>query len=139
MDNSTNPRQRNFVVGLIVIGLMIIAFFGLRTVSAFRQFHGHRPPPPFAAERIETDVELIRDWMTLPYISITYGLPPRLLYDTLGIPPNKSEKKSLKQLNDEYFPGAPGFVLETVKATILAYQATLTPLPSSLPSPDSNP
>ncbi len=139
MDNSTNPRQRNFVVGLIIIGLMIIIFFGLRTVRAFRQFHGHRPPPPFAAERIETDVELIRDWMTLPYISITYGLPPQLLYKTLDIPPNKSEKKSLKQLNDEYFPGAPGFVLETVKAAILAHQATLTTVPSSTSLPESNP
>ena len=140
MNNSTNPRQRNFVVGLIIIGIMIIGFFGLRTMRAFRQFHGHRPPPPFAAEQIETDVELIRDWMTLPYISITYGLPPRLLYDTLGIPPNKSEKKSLKQLNDEYFPETPGIVLEKVKAAILAYQATLTPIPSSSTSlPTSNP
>ena len=139
MNNSTNPRQRNFVVGLIIIGVMIAIFFGLRTFRAFRQFHGHRPPPPFAAEHLETDVELIRDWMTLPYISITYGLPPRLLYDTLGIPPNKSEKKSLKQLNDEYFPETSGIVLERVKAAILAYQATLTPIPSSTSLPTSNP
>ena len=139
MDNSTNPRQRNFVVGLIIIGVLIIIFFGLRTFRAFRQFHGHRPPPPFAAERIETDVELIRDWMTLPYISITYGLPPNLLYKTLDIPPNKSERKSLKQLNDEYFPGEPGFVLEQVKATIRAHQATLTAVPSSTSLPTSNP
>jgi hypothetical protein len=139
MDNSMNTRGRNFVIGLIIIGLMIIGFFGLRTVRVFRQFHGHRPPPHFPTEHMETDVELIRDWMTLPYISITYGLPPRLLYETLGIPPNKSQKRSLKQLNDEYFPGEPGIVLEKVKAAILAYQATLTAVPSSTATPTSNP
>ena len=139
MNNSTNPRQRNFVVGLIVIGLMIIGFFGLRSVRAFRNFHGHRPPPPFAGEKVETDVALIRDWMTLPYVSITYRLPPDLLYKALKLPPDKGEKKSLKQLNDEYFPETPGFVLATVKATILAHQSALTAVPSSTSSPGSNP
>ena len=127
MDNSLNPRQRNFVVGLmIIIGLVIIVFFGLRTARAFRQFHGHRPPPQLGDYPMETDVELIRDWMTLPYISITYRLPPDLLYQALNIPPDKNERKSLRQLNAQYFPETPGFVLETVKATILAHQATLT-------------
>jgi hypothetical protein len=139
MDNPINPRQRNFVTGLIIIGLIIVGFFGLRTARAFRQFHGHRPPPPCAAEQIETDVELIRDWMTLPYISITYGLPRHLLYEALDLPPNRNEKKSLKQLNDEYFPGEPGIVLEKVKAAILSYQATLTPVPSSTSLPAGNP
>jgi hypothetical protein len=140
MENPMNPRQRNFVVGLmIILGLMIIVVFGLRTVRAFRQFHGHRPPPPFAVEHIETDVELIRDWMTLPYISITYGLPHRLLYEALEIPPDRAERKSLKQLNDEYFPEQPGLVLKKVKAAILAYQSTLTAVPSSTALPTITP
>jgi hypothetical protein len=138
MDNPIDPRQRNFVTGLIILGLIIVGFFGLRTVRAFRQFHGHRPPPPFAGERLETDVGLIRDWMTLPYISITYGLPPRLLYDRLDIQPDRAEKKSLRQLNDEYFPEEPGLVLEQVKAAILEYQVTLTAVPASTaPARDS--
>ena len=126
MNNSMNPRQRNFVVGLIVIGLMIIGFFGLRTVRAFRQFHGHRPPPPFSGEKVETDVDLIRDWMTLSYISITYRLPPELLYETLKIPPEGNERKNLKELNDEYYPEAPRLVLELVKAAIRAHQPAPT-------------
>lgn len=138
MDNQINPKQRNFVIGLIIIGLVIIGFFGWRTTRAFRQFHGHRPPPPFNGH-IETDVELIRDWMTLPYISITYRLPPNLLYETLNIPPNGNEKKNLKRLNDEYYPEAPGTVLEKVKAAILAYQATLTAIPPSASPPTGNP
>jgi len=133
MNNSMNTRQRNFVVGLIVIGLMIVGFFGLRTVRAFRQFHGHRPPPPFSGEKAETNVDLIRDWMTLQYISITYRLPPELFYETLKIPPKGNERKSLKELNDEYYPQAPGIVLELVKATILASQPPSTAVPPDTP------
>ena len=138
MDKQPNLKQRNFFVGLIIIGLMIIGFFGLRTVRGFRQFHGHRPPPPFEGH-VETDVELIRDWMTLPYVSITYRLPPELLYETLDIPPKGNEKKSLKQLNAAYYPQDTGVVLEKVKAAILAYQSTQTAVPPSTLPPTGNP
>ena len=122
MDNSINPKQRNFVIGLIIIGLMIVGFFGLRTARAFRQFHGHRPPPPFATEHIETDVNLIRDWMTIPFISRMYHVPPPLLFDALKIPEQGNKEKSLKQLNEEYYPQDDGVVLESIKATVSANQ-----------------
>ena len=141
MNNSMNTRQRNFIVGLIVIGLMIIGFFGLRTVRAFRQFHGHRPPPPFTGEKAETDVDLIRDWMTLPYVSITYQLPRNLLYETLQIPPKGNERKSIKELNDKYYPEAPGTVLELVKAAIRAHQPppTAAAPDTAVPAPQVEP
>jgi hypothetical protein len=120
MDNSINPRQRNFVVGLIIIGLMIIGFFGLRTARAFRHFHGHRPPPPFATEHVETDVSLIRDWMTIPFISRMYRVPPLVLFEALEIPEPGNKEKSLKQLNEDYYPQDEGVVLEKIKATVLA-------------------
>jgi hypothetical protein len=122
MDNSINPRQRNFVIGLIIIGLMIIGFFGLRTARAFRQFHGHRPPPPFATEHVETDVSLIRDWMTVPFISRMYHVPALILFNALEIPEHGNKEKSLKQLNEEYYPQGEGVVLEKIKTTVLAYQ-----------------
>ena len=121
-----------------MIGLLIIVFFGLRTVHAFREFPSDRPPLPFATQSVETDAELIRDWMTLPYISIMYHLPLNLLYETLSIPPEGNEKKSLKQINDQYYPQAPGIVIEMVKSAILASQPdtvvpALTPVPPALP------
>jgi hypothetical protein len=139
MNKVDNTRQRNFVVGLIVIGLLIIGFFGLRTFRAFREFRGHRPPPPFQPGLVETDVDAIRDWMTIPYINITYHLPPDLLYETLKIPPEGNEKKSLKQLNKEYYPEAPDIVLEKVKAALLAYQSNRSAAPSATPPATSNP
>lgn len=129
----TPARQRALVLMLIGVGVLIVGVFGLRTIRAFREFGGHRPPP-FApagdAQAAETNVELIRDWMTIGFISHTYRMPPRLLYDTLEISPNGNEKKSLKELNDEYFPELPGHVLTMVKATI---QANLPP-PTALPA-----
>ena len=126
-DAPGNPKQRNFVTGLIIIGLIVIAFFGLRTVRAFREFRGHRPPPPFATHPVETDVNLIRDWMTIPFISKMYRVKPRILFEALEIPEQGNREKSLRQLNDEYYPQAEGIVLEKIKATILANQAQQAP------------
>ncbi|RPJ25420.1 MAG: hypothetical protein EHM33_14620 [Chloroflexi bacterium] len=120
MNTSSNPRKRALVIGLILVGSIIVGIFGLRTIRAFREFRGHRPPPPSAAEEIETDVSLIRDWMTIPYISKMYLVPPRILFKALEIPEHKNKEKSLRQLNEEYYPQAKGIVLEKVKATILA-------------------
>src|SRR5215208_6653503 len=119
MEMPTNPKQRNFVTGLIIIGLIIVVFFGLRTARAFKGFHGHRPPPPFTTQPAETDVSLIRDWMTIPFIARTYQVPPDMLFDTLGFEPHQNREKSLKQLNEEYFPQEEGIVLEKVKAAVL--------------------
>jgi len=139
----TPPRQRALITGLIVIGIVIVGFFGWRTFHAFREFRGHRPPPfpPKGAASSETDVELIRDWMTIGFLSKTYRTPPDLLYKALGIRPNGNERKSLKQLNDEYFPEAPGYVLKTVKAEIQAWLSPPTeiPAPTKIPPPTDIP
>jgi hypothetical protein len=141
MNNQTNPRQRNFVVGLIIIGLMIIGFFGLRTFHAFREFHGHRPPPPFKGEHIETDVSLIRDWMTVPFIARMYHVPPPVLFDALNIAEQGNKGKSLRQLNTEFYPQENGVVLEKIKAAVSANQPQQiqhspdTPVPTTSPVP----
>lgn len=128
-----NPRQRNFVVGLIIIGLLIIGFFGLRTARAFRQFHGHRPHPPFEGAHVETDVSLIRNWMTIPFIARMYHVPPPVLFEALKIPEQGNKDKSLQKLNEEYYPQDTGFVLETIKTTVAAN------LPQQVPSSPSSP
>ena len=130
----TPKQQRILTIGLIVIGVLIVGFFGLRTFHAFREFHGHRPPPPFSqaeAQQAETDVELIRDWMTIPFIEYTYHIHPKILFDAVGIPPKGNDEKSLAQLNEEYFPNEDGIVLEKVKAAVLANQPP--PKPTQAP------
>ena len=136
MTPKLNSQQRAVIIGLIVIGILTVGFFGLRTLHAFRAFRGHRPPPPPSAAdagRIETDVELIRDWMTIPFISRMYHVPQKKLFDALEIPRDGNQEKSLAQLNEEYFPQAGGILMEKVKATVLAL------LPNQLQQMEVNP
>ena len=105
-------KQRALTLGLIIVGVLIVGFFGLRTVRAFRQFHGHHPPP---RGYVETDVEKIQDWMTIPFIAHMYRVPDPVLFEAAGIPEQGNRKKSLKELNDTYYPNTQGFVLAKIK------------------------
>lgn len=128
----TPAKQRALVTILIGVGLIIVGIFGIRTVHAFRQFRSHHPPPPLKTEQPETDVEWIREWMTIPYIGRMYHVPARILFEALGITKNKSnEEKSLKQLNEQYFSKNPGAVLEIVKSAV---QANLAPATTISPA-----
>jgi hypothetical protein len=118
-------RQRTLVIGLIILGILFTIFFGMRAFHAYKKFDGHRPPPP---GKIETDVELIRDWMTVSFISKTYRVPEKEIFDAINVSPLGSHDKSLKELNNDYYPDKDGFVMDTVKATILAFHAS-HPLP----------
>lgn len=122
--------QRVLVSALIIFGIWIAAFFGLRTFHAYREVREHRPPPPFKNEQFETNVQLIEDWMTVPFIAKMYHVPAQVIFDALNIPFEGNNEKSLKQLDEKYFPTAPGHVLGIVKNTV---QANL-PLPATLPT-----
>jgi len=122
----TPSRWRALILVMIILGGLIAGFFGLRTLRAFRGFREHRPPaPPSAvdAEQIETDVELIREWMTVPFIAKMYNVRPHVLFEALDIAERGNREKSLQQLNDEYYPESGGIVLEKVKAAVRLEQA----------------
>lgn len=136
MADKPKTKPTALVIGLTIFGCLLVLFFGMRTFRAFKKFNGPPQPPPFA-EELETNVELIEDWMTVPFISHTYGVPPETLMGALNIPMEGNHKKSLKELNEEYYPASAGFVLETVKATILAHQTP--PEPNAPIAPDAPP
>ena len=131
MFSKANPGQRALVIGLIILGILFTGFFGMRALRAFKKFDGHRPPPH---GKVETDVELIRDWMTVSFISKTYRVPEKDIFEALGISPFGGHDKSLKELNNDYYPDKDGFVMDTVKATILAFQASHPPPDSAFPA-----
>lgn len=135
---SDQTKQRILFIALSMLGALLILFFGLRAFHAFRKFDGHRPPPLTAAE-LETNVEDIEDWMTIPFISHSYGVPPEILFDVLQVDPKENHKKNLKQLNDEFYPEQAGYVIATVKATILAHQPPPMPAPPDTPVPPLTP
>lgn len=134
-------RQRSVIATTIFLGILIAGFFGLRALHAFREFRRHGPPPPleavFTQTIMETDVELIRDWMTIPYIARTYRVHPKILFDALRINPRDNDEKSLSQLNEEFLPDQPGIVIEVIKAAIQSNQPPPTPAVPNPPTPST--
>lgn len=122
-------RQRVLITSLILFGIVLAGFFGFRAFFSLRNFSDyHSPPlPPAESGQIETDADLIRDWMTIPYISKTFHVPEKLLFDALGISSRGNEEKSLAQLNEEYSPRAPGIVLAVVKGAVRTHQVLFPP------------
>lgn len=113
-------RLRTLILALVVAGAVIAALFSVRALRALREFREHPPPPDVleVATPLGRDVELIRDWMTIPFIAKMYHVPPPVLYEALEISPRGNRDKSLIQLNDEYFPGTPGFVEAKIKEAV---------------------
>lgn len=117
--------EKRITTGLIVVGVFLIVFFGLRAARSFLriQFTGLEPGV--------TDVEQIRGWMTIPYISKAYGVPEEYIFEKLQIPPEGSRKKSLGQLNREYASGQPMAIIDATKEAIKQYQAEHPPPPEA--------
>ena len=62
-----------------------------------------------------------------PRLQQKYELPaPPVLFEALEIPEEGNHEKSLRQLNEEYYPAAEGVVIEKVKAALLAAIASRT-------------
>jgi hypothetical protein len=124
--STTRPLwQKLLIIFLIFLGVLFTIRFGMRVARSFGVLH----PPPFPPP-METDVELIRGWMTIPYIARVYSVPDKILWDSLGIPslaPKEARRTPLSRLNQQLFPGQPMEVLARVKQAILDFQAHLPP------------
>ena len=110
---STSRRwERHLMTILIVVGLLLIIWFGMRSaVMAIRVWCTGLQPGV-------TDVEAIRGWMTIPYIARSFGVPEEYLFEALGIPAEGNRQKSVGELNREYASGERGAILKRLKAAI---------------------
>lgn len=106
-------RERILSIGLIVIGLILVLGYGLRTVGSYIRIQQRKLEPGVA------DVETIRDWMTIPYIATVYGMPEEYLFEQLRIPPEGYRTKSLNQM----FVGKEAAIRQVVKDIIRRYRA----------------
>lgn len=131
----TKTNLRVAAMILLLAGALLIGLFGWRALHAMRGFRGRPPMPP--PGKIETDVELIRDWMTVPFVAHMYHVPGPILFEALQIPPQGNDEKSLAELNREYFPNDSGCVLAKVKETVLANQPLLPPDLEAVPTSTS--
>jgi hypothetical protein len=109
--------QRKLILFLLVAGLLLSAFFGFRAVRSLM-----RMPPRGQLEPIRTNVEDIRGWMTLDYISHVYKVPLPYLFEQLNLPADTNPKTSLADLNQKFYSGQPGAILPTIKQIIADFQ-----------------
>lgn len=131
MEPSAPAPRRNgltwhtaLLVGLLILsGLALTGYFGLRVLQTAQELHHMRLHPG------ETDVQLIREWMTVPYIARAYRVPESQLWQGLGIPEPGNRQKSLRLLDRQYAGGQRGVIIAKVREIILAYQAQHTPTP----------
>lgn len=114
MLNRLKRRDTLLSLLLILVGLALVLFFGLRALRAFR--HVREGPR-------ETDVELIQEWMTIHYVSHVYKVPPDYLFAQLGISEPENRNKSIAEINEEYAAAESGVILAQVKAIIQQFQA----------------
>lgn len=89
-------RSKSVAVFIVILGVGLILFFGLRALHAIRRMP---PIPPHPPEPIEAE-DGIRPWMNLKYVAKVYGVPPEYLvaYLTLEKTPEKAHR-SLEELN----------------------------------------
>jgi hypothetical protein len=71
---------------LVVLGTGLLA---VRTVRRAVHWRTHRD-------------ETIRPWMSVPYVAHSYRVPPNVLYQALGIPPQTHDRRPLKQIAREH-------------------------------------
>ena len=119
----STPRsayRRVLAITLVVIGLGLVGFFGLRAYRAYTRF---QPDAPATSLR---DVEAIRGWMTLPYIARAYGVPEDALFEALTIPKAGNERLSVKQLVVKY-DRDPQATRQAIQQVLLREQGVPTP------------
>jgi hypothetical protein len=130
-------RRRPFLIAGVVVALLVVLVFGGQAAWRLgRRLMGPPPPPR------QTDVALIADWMSVPYVSRAYRVPEPELYRALGVEPEEGRRRSpLREIARETGRGSDE-VLTTVRETVSAWQEAHpgppTPIgatPPPLPAP----
>lgn len=80
MTTSTSPkfwtRQRLLLILGLVAAVAGVVFFGGRFIGRMLWRPSREP---------------IREWMSIPYVGRAYGFPPPVLYEAIGITPNRNK------------------------------------------------
>lgn len=108
------PGWRQWTM-LVIFALVVTVtgLFAVRTVRRTIYWRQHRD-------------EQIRPWMTVPYVAHSYRIPPRVLYEALGIPHRPGDRRPLKQIAREQNISVDQ-VIETLQRAILNSQRTNPP------------
>lgn len=76
------------VMAALALVVLATGVFAVRTVQRAMYWRAHRD-------------EAIRPWMSVPYVAHSNRVPPHVLYQALGIPPQPHDRRPLKQIARE--------------------------------------
>lgn len=118
--------QKWAVLAAFILVLAVTGLFAVRTARRALYWRQHRD-------------ESIRPWMTLPYIAHSYRVPPRVLYDALGIPHPPHDRRPIRAIAREKNISV-GEVIQILQRAIAdARQANVTPPPQAAPDRGRSP
>jgi hypothetical protein len=80
--------QKWIVLGALALVVLVTGLFAVRTVRRAMYWRAHHD-------------EVIRPWMSIPYVAHSYRVPPHVLYQALGIPSQLHDRRPLKQIARE--------------------------------------
>ena len=113
---------------LLIVGLILAGFFATRAFHGFQRVRGLK----FGGG--ESNVELIRGWMTVDYIAKMYHVPPDVVLSPLNLADAGNGNRSIGSLIRSTGTTDPDGMLEKVKASINVFQQKdMIPTP---PHPD---
>lgn len=113
-------RKQWFAIVMLALVLLITSLFAVRTVRRAVYWRLHRD-------------EVIRPWMSVPYVAHSYRVPPHVLYEALGIAPQPRDRKPLKEIAREKNISVEQLIT-TLQEAIARERARV---PSASPSPSS--
>ena len=117
-------RKQWFVAVGLALVLLITGLFAVRTVRRAVYWGLHRD-------------EVIRPWMSVPYVAHSYRVPPLVLYEALGIAPQPHDRKPIKEIAREQ-----NISVEQLMTTLqeaIARERGRVPSGSQSPSPGRSP
>jgi len=117
-------RKQWFVVVGLALVLLITGLFAVRTVrrAVYWRLHGD---------------EVIRPWMSVPYVAHSYRVPPHVLYEALGIAPQPHDRKPIKEIAREQNISVEQLIASMQEA--IARERARIPSSSQSPPPGRSP
>ena len=109
------------LVAALALVVLATGLFAVRIVRRAMYWRAHRD-------------EVIRPWMTVPYVAHSYRVPPHILYQALGISPQLHDPRPLRQIAREQNRSVDE-VISVLQETIARERAIQSPgAPPSTPA-----
>ena len=109
-------------IAALVLVLCVTGLFSVRTVRRAVYWRMHHD-------------EVIRPWMSLPYVAHSYQVPPRALYEALNIPHPPHDRRPIRQIAREQNRPVEEVIKTLQDAIAHSRYQTTPPAPSPQESP----